>query len=167
MPRVKDLTNKIIGCNLILHRVKAPRGTNAWWRIKCIYCGREKDEIGTRLKLKGYNSCTCRNKLFKGTKYQIIGKVAVFTDSNGEEFTVDKEDALEVSKYTWLVHTNPKGMRYVRCSKLNTSVHRFLLQPPRDKVVDHKNHNTLDNRRSNLKVCTQSENMYNQKRFHK
>lgn len=32
-------------------------------------------------------------------------------------------------------------------------------------VVDHKNHNGLDNRRQNIWACTQKENMANKRKF--
>ena len=35
------------------------------------------------------------------------------------------------------------------------------MNPPDNLVVDHRNHNGLDNRKQNLKVCTQKENMQN------
>lgn len=40
-------------------------------------------------------------------------------------------------------------------------LHRFLMKPPKDMVVDHINRNPLDNRRINLRVCTMEENNRN------
>ena len=42
-----------------------------------------------------------------------------------------------------------------------TSIHRFIMKPPKGMVVDHINHNGLDNRKENLRICTQTENMRN------
>jgi hypothetical protein len=43
-------------------------------------------------------------------------------------------------------------------------LHRLLTDCPEGMVVDHQNHDTLDNRRkSNLKVCTNQENLQNKK----
>ena len=41
-------------------------------------------------------------------------------------------------------------------------MHRLIMNCPTDKVIDHKNGNRLDNRKSNLRICTQSENIKNQ-----
>ena len=40
-------------------------------------------------------------------------------------------------------------------------LHRYLTNCPEDLVVDHINHNRKDNRRSNLRICTQKENVAN------
>ena len=45
-------------------------------------------------------------------------------------------------------------------------LHRWILNCKKGLQVDHINHNTLDNRRCNLKICTQLENA-NNKGFYK
>lgn len=41
-------------------------------------------------------------------------------------------------------------------------LHRYLLNPSKGLTVDHINRNPLDNRRCNLRICTQFENNQNQ-----
>lgn len=45
----------------------------------------------------------------------------------------------------------------------NVLLHRLILQAPVGSVIDHKNHNGLDNRRENIWLCTQLENGQNRK----
>ena len=40
-------------------------------------------------------------------------------------------------------------------------MHRVIAETPEGKETDHVNHNSLDNRRENLRVCTHSQNMAN------
>ena len=42
-------------------------------------------------------------------------------------------------------------------------LHRWLINAPRGSVVDHKNHDTLDNRLSNLRVTSHSKNGQNRR----
>lgn len=41
------------------------------------------------------------------------------------------------------------------------SMHRTIMGEPKGMVIDHINHNGLDNRRSNLRVCLHKENLRN------
>lgn len=43
-------------------------------------------------------------------------------------------------------------------------LHRFIMQPEKHLIIDHKNHNLLDNRRCNLRVCTAAENSFNRRK---
>ena len=68
---------------------------------------------------------------------------------------IDIEDIDKVKNYKWYLK---KG--YVYNNKVGR-LHRFLMNPPNDMVVDHKNHNKLDNRKSNLRICTVQQNNMN------
>ncbi len=45
-----------------------------------------------------------------------------------------------------------------------TFLHRFVMGAGPGEVVDHRNHNPLDNRRINLRVCTTAQNQANKQR---
>lgn len=66
---------------------------------------------------------------------------------------IDKDKIGKVEKYTWHYYG-----RYVLRRDRKTSLHRYLTNAPQNKVVDHINHNTLDNRMTNLRICTVAEN---------
>lgn len=79
---------------------------------------------------------------------------------------VDKEDLDKIKNFCWTViyDKNYKGFYVVarenRTGKL-IRLHRLITDCPLGMVVDHINHNTLDNRKQNLKICTNIENMQN------
>lgn len=77
---------------------------------------------------------------------------------------IDAEDLELVSQYKWCAtrcvggNTDYATGRY---EGKNALLHRVLLDAPDGMDVDHKNHNGLDNRRENLRLCTRSENLRN------
>ena len=71
---------------------------------------------------------------------------------------IDLEDVDNVKEYKW--HLN-NSTGYVNNNKNKLLLHRFIMDCPKDKVVDHVNHDPLDNRKENLRVCTHQENIMN------
>ncbi len=75
---------------------------------------------------------------------------------------VDAADYERVSKYKWCA--SGSGDRAYACRSDNgryVSLHRFLMNPPKGMVVDHIDGNRLNNRRSNLRICTVRQNTWN------
>lgn len=73
---------------------------------------------------------------------------------------VDADDYENVMKYKWRYLNG-----YCKSTIDNKSIflHQFILgRPPiKDNVIDHKNNDTLDNTRKNLRFATQSQNSQN------
>lgn len=74
---------------------------------------------------------------------------------------IDAEDYPRVSQYRWTCLNN--GSTQARIGKERVQMHRFILGLTKDdkRVVDHINHNKLDNRRCNLRIVTHTQNMWN------
>lgn len=73
---------------------------------------------------------------------------------------IDDEDYELFMSRRWYVSEN----NYVVSQRQPyASLHRLLMNAPEDMSVDHLNGNTLDNRKSNLRICTQFQNMANRK----
>jgi hypothetical protein len=55
------------------------------------------------------------------------------------------------------------GAAQARIGKARVQMHRFILDLTQDdkRIVDHINHNRLDNRRCNLRIVTHAENCAN------
>ena len=85
--------------------------------------------------------------------------IAVGTDSNGRRFTIDIEDWVKCKDICWCVDT--QGYVKAQINGKYTSLHRFIMNPADDKVVDHINHDTTNNCKSNLRIVTQQQNMMN------
>lgn len=84
--------------------------------------------------------------------------------TKGQFTLVDSEDYLGLSRYTWHAWETEYGYVAVGRVKGKTiQMSRFILSAKAGQEVDHKNRRTLDNRRSNLRIATCSENARNRK----
>lgn len=91
--------------------------------------------------------------------------------SKGYFAIVDDEDFDLVNQYKWYYNLGRRcktGRASTRLkdknNKFGTShifMHRLIMSAPKGMQVDHINGNGLDNRKSNLRICTQSENNKN------
>ena len=96
--------------------------------------------------------------------------------SKGKEYTVlyDEEDYELVRSYKWGISKPKNKSPYVRAPgkmvnyKIGKTVllHRLIcnIHGKEGVYVDHINHDTLDNRRINLRTCSMSENNMNAKK---
>ena len=80
------------------------------------------------------------------------------------------EDASLVAAQSWQAFKSPVGILYakgkpiVRDGETYRFLHRYLTGAVAGEAVDHANHDGLDNRRPNLRVCEQSQNLANARR---
>jgi hypothetical protein len=89
---------------------------------------------------------------------------------NGMTAIVDACDFPWLSRHKWRAHWNRKANRfYVRRRVMNNgvsasvSLHRVIMNAPKGLVVDHIDGNPLNNVRSNLRLCSQSQNAKNRR----
>ena len=83
--------------------------------------------------------------------------------SQGKYALVDDEDFLFLSRWKWCVSMMKAGPYAVRRKPGGGTLlmHRIVVGAQKGLDVDHRNGNTLDNRRSNLRLCTHAENIRN------
>lgn len=86
--------------------------------------------------------------------------------TQGQVAIVDDDDFEDLSLYKWFAKKEG-GIFYAARSygaKRNTmKMHIYIMKPVDGFVIDHINGNGLDNRKSNLRICSHAENMRNRK----
>ena len=83
------------------------------------------------------------------------------------EVLISKEDYDLVSKFSWYLNiqgyaVNTQRIKGTKKKKM-IYMHRLIMGLDKKLIVDHINHDTIDNRRENLRLCTYSENLCNKK----
>lgn len=109
-------------------------------------CGCLKNEL-TSKRSKKYNT------------YDLSGGYGVGYTTKGDEFYFDLDDYNKIKDYCWYIGKDG----YVRTNLHNKNTtllfHRLVL--PNAIQVDHINHMKNDNRKSNIRMCNESENQHN------
>lgn len=103
-----------------------------------------------------------------------MGKYKLIPLSQGKFAKVDAGDFEWLGQFKWQYHKpKPSESRaYARTAIFKKGdkgkatfvyMHRMILQPERTKKVDHEDGDGLNNRRSNIRICTTSQNNTNTK----
>lgn len=180
MAKVKDLTGERFGRLVVIERdfeyaEKHNIKPLVYWRCKCD-CGNYTTVLGTNLSAGKVRSCGCLSKEFlsmtkkKFNRYEFVGDIGIGYCSNTDnKFYFDKEDYDLIKDYCWkedrgyvktLQHYYLEG-DVKRHSKV-IYMHRIICNVDDSKIIiDHRNHNKLDNRKINLRITDSTHNNMN------
>ena len=118
-----------------------------------------KSSKGTEVQRgKGARPRTNLNsKVVRGKEIELsFGKVAL----------VDAEDYEKLKDYKWCAvmrEGEPCYAQTLSLEGLHLSMHRLVMNAPKGLMVDHIDHDGLNNRKSNLRICTCAQNQYNRR----
>lgn len=157
----KDITGMRFGKLYVVRRSNEyyvrPNGRKTiLWECKCD-CGNIVLIRGDHMKRGNTLSCgKCSNNAF-----EFVENYCIVTCKNGRKFYIDIDDYPFVSQYSWTFDGRGYVVSYMGRDKLS-KLHRVLLGVEDPKTfVDHIDHNTANNRRKNLRACTNSQNNAN------
>ncbi|WP_172638612.1 HNH endonuclease [Clostridium pasteurianum] len=135
-------------------------------------CGNEKVVRRSHLLNCEVISCGCHKKdICKSfgekrklkNEYTICGEYAIGRDNNGNKFKVSICDLEKVKKSYW--YHDSHGYFRAERNGITIRMHRIILKT--NKVVDHINGDRGDNRRENLRECTEEQNAFNKGIHHR
>lgn len=83
--------------------------------------------------------------------------------TQGKVALIDDEDYEYLSQWKWYYHKSGYAVRtdYSTGQQRSVKMHRLVNDTPIGYDTDHKNRNKLDNRKSNLRTATRSQNSSN------
>lgn len=102
-------------------------------------------------------SAACRTQVTR--PIEVRGHIAFVPLTQGAVAIIDAADVERIEQFTWSLNCSQTAVYasaalFRRCVRL----HRFLLDLPPGRRVDHRNGNGLDCRRSNLRIATPKQN---------
>ena len=146
--------------NLVYSNPKEYKGRKVEFYGK-IFIEPEKDAEGTYLQMYTLNQGSDGNTVvaIQDPNLDVSnGDIVYVKLDDYNEMICDIEDWMRLKDRHWRLD----GAGYVVTSikKKYTSFHRVVMIPEKGKVVDHINHNKLDNRKNNLRVVPFAGRMY-------
>lgn len=172
MSRLKDLTGQRFGRLVVIERTEnfiTPSGQpQTAWLCQCD-CGNILKTRSLSLTNGITKSCGCLAKelrvarMKKYNTYDLSGEYGIGYTSKGEEFYFDLEDYDKIKDYCWSKHHEYIIAKNIfKNDRTFVNFHRLVMDVSDEKIkVDHINHNKSDNRKSNLRLVTDSQNSMN------
>lgn len=101
----------------------------------------------------------------KKRELRVEGSVAYVQLTKGAEAVIDADDIQLVAGKNWCKHNEyaATSTKDAEGRRRLVRMHNLIAAPASGFVVDHINGNGLDNRRSNLRLATASENQCNRR----
>lgn len=181
----EDLTGRQFGRLTVLEQGEDyvnPQGAHyARWKCQCC-CENKTIKLvpAAALKAGTITSCGCVTKekniiqaeerarlRYKNNTYDFTKEYAIGYTHKGEEFWFDKEDYEKIKNYSWYYDSHGYLCATERNTREKVLFHRLVIgDVPQKMVVDHKIHPPrdglkYDNRKCNLEIKTNSQNMMN------
>lgn len=136
---------------------------------QCSFCGEFK--TGANYQGKFYCNKHWQRMYYRGTpypreyesrsKFEQTDEYCKVTTSRGAEILVDAEDYEKVKQHSWCISKTGYPVARMDDGRV-VKLTRFLLNVTNPKlVVDHINGDPFDNRKVNLRICTNAENARN------
>lgn len=172
-----DLTGKKFGrltvCKRIENHIFPSGQTRTKYECLCD-CGNTTTVISSDLRSGITQSCGClaKEKSYlaskKYNKYDLSNEYGIgytYNEYNGiNYFYFDLEDYDKIKDYCWYFNDSGYLCSHIANSRKAIRMHRLLMDADLEKKeVDHINHKTFDNRKSNLRLVTSTQNKYNRR----
>jgi hypothetical protein len=142
---------------------QSPRKRNRW-ECQCD-CGRTAIVDGGHLRNGHSSSCGCKAGKPDWSPVDCGDGTMLIPLTMGYQATIDTSDFAMVKNHCWSVKlTNHTRYAQTFVGRRPLQIHRAILLPGPDQVVDHIDGDGLNNRRSNMRLCTSQQNSCNRGR---
>jgi hypothetical protein len=79
--------------------------------------------------------------------------------------TIDLENVDKIRGFYWTFNAQNGYIQYRTGDATGTTLQRFIMNTPKDKITDHIDGNKLNNIKANLRVITPEQSVWNTKRI--